>query len=206
MKSITKKNELTPEERTELAECEQGIKDGLSTFYDVGMKLVRISDKRLYRETHTSFEHYCTEKWKMTARHAYRLCEAAEVINKLPKSATQWVTHERQARELAKASPKKRAKVIEIASADGPATAKKIREAVREVEPPTPAAEPELEEIDHDQALKAFELDVRQLVDAIPAGAPMARYAMVLRVAARNIEESAMRAMGNPVQMNAYTR
>lgn len=144
------KHPLTQEESARLAECEIVITKGFQNFYEVGCALIEISDKRLYRDTHSTFEEYCQAKWQITARHAYRLCEAAEVIKALPENVTHGSQiNERQAREIKKAPKEKRAQVVETAAAKAesesrPMTARDVKEAVLEVcEPTIPKTEQE---------------------------------------------------------------
>jgi hypothetical protein len=132
------KSELTPEESSRLSELEPIIESGMRSFVDVGNALLEISDKRLYRATHSSFKEYVSTKWKMSVAHAYRLAEAAEIVSALPSPVGDTVTSERQARELKKVPAEKRAKVIKAASQDGPPTAEKIKAAALEVMPPEP--------------------------------------------------------------------
>jgi hypothetical protein len=75
---------LSRAERAELAESEGIIERGFNTFLDVGTALLRIKDRRLYRETHSTFEAYCRERFEMTRVHAYRQISAAEVCALLP--------------------------------------------------------------------------------------------------------------------------
>jgi hypothetical protein len=124
----TVKNQLTTEEATRLAELEPIIANGITNFVEVGNALIEVSDRRLYRETHSTFQEYCQDKWNITARRAYQLCEAAEVIKLLPESVNHGSQiNERQARELAKVKPEKRVEVIESVTSKGPVTAKAIR-------------------------------------------------------------------------------
>jgi hypothetical protein len=120
---------LTPQESTRLAELEPIIERGLTAFLEVGTALLEINDKRLYRQTHSTFKEYVEERWKMSARHAYRLCESAEVIRSLPEKCDQLVTTESQVRELAKVEPDQRVEVLRVASSKGRVTAKSIQEA-----------------------------------------------------------------------------
>ncbi len=83
----------------ELAECETVIERGLATFVEVGQALLRIRDERLYRETHTTFEDYCRERWAMSRSYAHRQIEAAGVVGLLPNGNTP--ASEAVARELA---------------------------------------------------------------------------------------------------------
>lgn len=124
---------LTDEELELLTLRESTIEDGLSTFVAVGSALLEISEKRLYRMTHGSFEPYCKDKWGMSARRAYQLCEASKVVSEIPKACTNGSQlNERQARELAKVAPAKRIEVLEKAKASGRVTAKAIKEIASE--------------------------------------------------------------------------
>ena len=60
-----------------------------------------IPDSRLYRQTHTTFESFCRERWKLSIAHGIRLIAAAEVVQNLaPIGAIP--THESQLRPLSK--------------------------------------------------------------------------------------------------------
>lgn len=80
------KTPMKPEDFARLAVCEAVIAEKLGAFLEVGNALVEISDQRLYRETHCTFDEYVKEKWAMTAKHAYRLCTAAEVVREIAAS------------------------------------------------------------------------------------------------------------------------
>jgi hypothetical protein len=125
--------ELDATEQADLARLETIVDRGLTGFVEVGNALLEISDRRLYRATHSTFQEYVQEKWNMTARRAYQLCEAAEVVKALPENVNNCshsrITNEGQARELAKVKPEKRAKVLETAATKGKVTAKSIQEA-----------------------------------------------------------------------------
>ena len=126
---------LCASEREDLARLETIVDHGVSSFFKVGNALLEISDRRLYRETHATFAEYCATKWQMSARHAYRLCESAEIIKSLPEQCDQLVTTESQARELAKADPDDREAILDEAATDGPVTAKKIKAAAHRRHP-----------------------------------------------------------------------
>jgi hypothetical protein len=127
---------LTDAERTERDQLEQVVSAGVMSFIEVGNALLTIADKRLYRETHGSFEPYCREKWGMSARRAYQLCEAAKTVSdvnncsqsdpELRNNVSQ--LNARSASELAKVEPEKRAEVLKKAKATGKITAKSIKE------------------------------------------------------------------------------
>ncbi len=90
---------LSLPESSALAEYEQTVERGLSTFLDVGRALLAIRDGRLYRDGHDTFESYCRERWGMSREYAFRLTQAAQVADVLPVGNTP--ASERQARELA---------------------------------------------------------------------------------------------------------
>ena len=114
-----------------LEEYERTIERGLATFVEVGEALLAIRDKRLYRESHATFEDYCRERWGFTDRRARQLMEASEIGTVVP------VGNEAQARELAplRDDPEALAEAWEEASSDGQPTAEKVREAVRARKP-----------------------------------------------------------------------
>jgi hypothetical protein len=98
---------LTKREHEELAGLEQEVAAGLSEFLRVGRALSRIRSRRLFRETHASFDANVTERWGLgiggtgaliTSYHiAEQLMDAG--IN-LPAQTTQSAM-----RSLAKLSP-----------------------------------------------------------------------------------------------------
>jgi hypothetical protein len=98
---------LTQRERSELQECESVVTSGLSEFLRVGKALSTIRNKRLFRETHPSFESYVTERWGLgigatgTLITSYHIAEQLEEsgIN-LPPETTQSAM-----RALSKLSP-----------------------------------------------------------------------------------------------------
>ena len=54
-------------------------------FTIVGARLYTIWSRKLYRETHRSFEAYCKEKWGFSRFHASRLIKANQVVDNLTK-------------------------------------------------------------------------------------------------------------------------
>jgi len=121
---------LSVTEAARLAELEPIIQRGMTNFVEVGNALLEISDRRLYRATHSTFQEYVADRWKITARRAYQLCEAAEVVNALPEECVKnYTVNESQARELAKVEPEKRPAVLSTVASKGKLTAKTIREA-----------------------------------------------------------------------------
>jgi hypothetical protein len=92
-------NGMTPSEKRHLGALEKRIATGLQTFREVGAALLEIRDSRLYRETHTTFEAYCAERWALNRVRAYQLIDSAKVVSVLGDPAG--LRNESQARELA---------------------------------------------------------------------------------------------------------
>jgi hypothetical protein len=171
---------LVPAEAFNLARHEQVIERGLNTFVEVGEALSAIRDGRLYRESHTTFEAYCRERWGMSASRARQLCGASDVA----KSVTMvTLTTERQARELAKVEPAKRQEVVERAqeATGGKITAAAIREARQEAQdvvvdviPPVP---PKFDRERFSQAMMHAD-NACACIDKIPPGDPQLRAAL----------------------------
>jgi hypothetical protein len=74
---------LLPEERSELKNLERQVQD---SFHAAAKALLTINKKRLYRETHPTFELYCQERFDFTPRHTYHQIKAAEIIGNLQNS------------------------------------------------------------------------------------------------------------------------
>jgi len=125
-------NALTKIETTKLEECELVIERGLATFYEVGNALMAIRDDRLYRAAHGTFEEYCRERWGFERRQAYRLIDAAAVVENLCPMGHIPAT-ERQAREIARVEPAQQREVWQAAvetAPEGKITASHIRSVV----------------------------------------------------------------------------
>jgi hypothetical protein len=84
-------------ERGRLTELEAVIERGIATFVDVGLALAEIRDGRLYRQTHSTFDDYCRERWGFSRSRGYRLIRAAELAAVSPVGD---IPNERQARTI----------------------------------------------------------------------------------------------------------
>ena len=119
--------ELSFIEKSELQQCETIIEEGLRTFVDVGGALLKIRDKKLYRQEYSTFEEYCQSKWSISRPRAYQLIDSAKVIGNLSTFVDKTPDNEAQARPLTKLGPEDQvkawAKVIETAP-EGKITAK----------------------------------------------------------------------------------
>lgn len=92
---------LTTSERHDLEALEDVVQRGLATFIEVGKALAEIRDRRLYRQTHGTFEEYCHDKWLLSRTRAYRLIDAAAVAEAVsPIGDIEPPANEAQAREL----------------------------------------------------------------------------------------------------------
>jgi N6-adenosine-specific RNA methylase IME4 len=130
---VTPAGSLTAAEKGELARCEAVIERGLKTFVEVGEALLLIRDRRLYRQTHSSFESYCRERWGMSKRRANQLVGAAGVIENLGTIVPVLPATESQCRPLAGLLPEEQREVwAEVVSLCGDAgiTAAQVKAAV----------------------------------------------------------------------------
>jgi hypothetical protein len=136
---------LTPTDRTTLAACEATIARGLQTFTEVGHALARIKTEKLYRADYDSFEAYCKARWGFARAHAYRLIDAAKVVENVSPIGD--IPKESQARELARlpADQQQDAWQEVIEETDGRPTAAAVRETVeRRLRPKPEPIEPEV--------------------------------------------------------------
>lgn len=133
--------ELTEQEAAERQRLELKVE---RAFYEAGVALRELRDRRLYRSTHRTFEEYCYERFGYTRRRPYQLIEAAIVFENLCTSGTQdrerddlcttgtqknsltadrqvLPTSERQVRDLLKLAPAKQQEAWQqaVAAADG---------------------------------------------------------------------------------------
>jgi hypothetical protein len=134
VKNKCRKNEITKLEIGRLADLELVIGRGQKTFIEVGNALEEIRDERLYRESYQDFDEYCMAKWGWGYKRAHQLITSASVSKSLQNnkeiSTMVDISNERQARELAKVEPERRAAVLEaISSSGGTITAKAIKNA-----------------------------------------------------------------------------
>jgi hypothetical protein len=92
---------LTANDSARLAELESTIKRGLRTFVEVGKALAEIRHRRLYRESHSTFEAYCRERWDFSDSRARQLIGVIEgVVTTVTAAGLPTPSNERQAREL----------------------------------------------------------------------------------------------------------
>jgi len=97
--------ELSTIEKTELKELETIIDKNMTAFHQVGSALAKIRDSRLYRDTHSTFEDYCKDKWDMSRPRAYQFIESSLVHDNLSTIVDIQPTNEAQTRPLTKLKP-----------------------------------------------------------------------------------------------------
>ena len=134
-------SELSVIDHTRRDNLESVIERGIHSFIEVGAALAEIREGRLYRESHSTFEEYCRERWKINRQKADRYIAASGISDKLSPIGLglHTIENEAQARELApvKDDPESLRDVVlaaaEKSKVDGqPLTAKRLRESVRE--------------------------------------------------------------------------
>lgn len=112
-KQITSSSILSESERVERDALENTVKQA---FYIAGQALKQLRDKRLYRETHKTFESYVKERFEFSKRNAYYLIDAHEVVNNLKSEQIVHFdiilpTKESQCRPLTKLPPEQQREV-----------------------------------------------------------------------------------------------
>ena len=79
---------LTALERQEFADAKTAIRAKLSSFIEVGEALLRVRDKRLYREEYKTFEAFALTEFSIKRSHANRLIDAAKIARNLSPMGT----------------------------------------------------------------------------------------------------------------------
>lgn len=97
--AIQESQELTTEEEGERHRLELKVEQG---FQEAVKALKELRDKKLYRSTHQTFEDYVVGRFGMQRAHAYRLINAAVVIENLSPIGDILPMNESQCREIAK--------------------------------------------------------------------------------------------------------
>lgn len=70
---------LSSEEKELLQQYIKEINDDLHTLCGIGGSLYQIKKRKLFRETHSSFEKFCEDTFDLSRSHAYRLASEYEV-------------------------------------------------------------------------------------------------------------------------------
>jgi hypothetical protein len=127
---------LSPAEAKSLEHYEQVIAQGIKTFVEVGQALYAIREQRLYRQDYGTFEDYLRQRWDLSRPHAYRMIDAAKVMENLSPIGDIVPVNEAQARPLASLPPAQQSEAwkeaIETAPPTG-ITAKHVQTTVKRV-------------------------------------------------------------------------
>jgi hypothetical protein len=94
--------ELSTTEQSELEALEIVINKNMTSFYQVGSALAKIRDSKLYRETYSTFEDYCKDRWDMSRPRAYQLIDSSIAIDSVSTMVDKKPINERQTRPLTK--------------------------------------------------------------------------------------------------------
>jgi len=117
----TQVTKLTISNKHRLQSLEQMIESNFKAFYQVGLALKEIRDKKLYKsQGYHRFKDYCIERWDMGSRYAYLQIESSVVVENLRSTGTDLLPAcERQVRPLTKLEPQQQSeaweRVIQIA-------------------------------------------------------------------------------------------
>jgi hypothetical protein len=90
---------LSAEEELHLERCETAIAASTIFFALKGKALQTIRDARLYKQTHSTFDLYCLDRWDLTARRVNQLIEGWELGMRLGTMVPK-IVNERQVRAL----------------------------------------------------------------------------------------------------------
>jgi len=112
----TSRGTLSSSEEKILALQEKRIESGKSAFIAVAEALLIIRDRRLYRQTHGTFDAYCRERWEFARNYANKLISSCESLKLLPPELGTTVPNEAVAREIAKVEPERRVAVVREAA------------------------------------------------------------------------------------------
>lgn len=133
---------LSVEEETERLRLERQVE---RAFYQAGLALQTLRDKKLYRSTHKTFQEYCQDRFGFAKSHSYRLINAVEIVDNISEKVPNWgqnetklifPTTESQVRPLKSLEPSLQrqawTEAVEIAS--GVPSAKIVREVVKQIQ------------------------------------------------------------------------
>lgn len=79
--------ELSEAERQQFCRLQKVIYEDMRAFYRVGMALLEIRERELYREESATFEGYCKKVFDFSRGHAYRLMGAAKVVENISQDS-----------------------------------------------------------------------------------------------------------------------
>lgn len=123
--------ELTQEDQHDYDILKTTVHQGLDAWYEAGLALRDIHERRLWRDEYHSFSEFCSSEYHDGVRRCYQHMQASEVVDMLPGIEL----NEGQALALARASVEHRSEIIEtVIEQDGKLTIKKIEKARRDLD------------------------------------------------------------------------
>ncbi len=135
---------LSLEEESERLRLERKVE---KAFYEAGLALQTLRDKRLYRSTHATFEEYCQDRFNYSRSYSSRLIKAVEIVDTIKENVANWQqnktlvlpSRESQCREIARLKqPLSQAKAwteaVNRSNGSNP-TAKIVEQVVNEIKP-----------------------------------------------------------------------
>jgi hypothetical protein len=135
--TLVLKMPLTEEEQRDLARREEYIEENLQTLFSVGKAFADIRDRKLYRESHRTFEEYCRERWQISRPRAYQLIDASIVQETVSTNVDKNMplpTNESQTRALKKAPKEKQPELGEKAVKSNNGNAPTARQIIQVIE------------------------------------------------------------------------
>jgi hypothetical protein len=111
-------SELSVEESQRLVELETTIEAGFASFVRVGLALIEIRNRRLYRQNFPTFDEYCRRTWGFDSGYAYMLIRSAKAADNLKDCAVQ-PTKNNALRPLLYLEPSEQRAIWQLASEDG---------------------------------------------------------------------------------------
>ncbi len=72
--------ELSDDEQSDRLHLERKVE---RAFYEAGSSLAEIRNRRLYRNTHPTFEEYCRDRFAFSRRRPYQLIEASIIVDNI---------------------------------------------------------------------------------------------------------------------------
>ena len=125
VEELTASDQLTTQERIDLSHLEAAIENGLDLVERGVSKAWKsfqvIRDRRLYRETHATFEQYCNERWERGRNYVNKLILAGETQAYLSNLGTVVPKNEAQLRPITSLSPDQQVaavQAVELTSGD----------------------------------------------------------------------------------------
>ncbi len=147
---------LSAEQKQTLTSLEtliDNVKRGIiDAFFLMIAAFARIKNEKLYRDTHSSFETYFSEKWHSSRSEAYRLADAGEIVQRQEASPRgdiiKLLDTESHYRPIAKLTAEQQDEVIDLVAqwvewgGQEEVSPRTVESAVAVLHPPTEAATP----------------------------------------------------------------